>query len=69
MMPAAVAEDMVGVDDIAAMLDKSPYTIREYARNGDIPAHKIGREWKFFRSEIREHLTSKVLDPWVRKKR
>lgn len=47
----------VGIDEAAEYLGVKPGTIRDWIRKGkDIPAHKIGKQWKFKCSE---------LDNWV----
>jgi len=43
-------------EQAAEMLNLSAYTIRAYARQGIIPAHKIGRTWRFSKAD---------LDDWV----
>lgn len=42
----------IDVDELAAVLKISSYTIRKWARDGDIPAHKIGAEWRFQLAEV-----------------
>ena len=34
------------------MLGLSPYTVREKARDGEIPGRKVGREWRFSREAL-----------------
>lgn len=46
-------EQPMTVPEMAAYLRRSEYTVREYAKTGEIPAHKVGREWRFFMSEVR----------------
>ena len=47
----------VDVAELAVILKKSPWTVRKLARNGDIPAFKVGKDWRFYPSEVRAHLT------------
>ena len=48
----------ISLDDAAKYLGVKPGTIRDWIRKGnDIPAHKIGKQWKFKYSE---------LDVWVK---
>ena len=42
------------VDEIAQVLRLQPETIRQMARDGRIPAHKVGRVWRFDRREVQE---------------
>lgn len=47
----------ISIDDAAEYLGVKPGTIRDWIRKGkDIPAHKIGKQWKFKCTE---------LDNWV----
>ena len=50
-------EKRVGIEEIALHLDVNKDTIRNWIKKTDIPAHRIGRQWKFKLSEI---------DEWVR---
>ena len=59
-----MSEKPVGVPEIAAFLDVSEYTVREYAKAGVVPGHKLGRQWRFFPSEVRARLTE-TSDPWA----
>ena len=50
-------EKWVGIEEIALHLDVNKDTIRNWIKKIDIPAHRVGRQWKFKLSEI---------DEWVR---
>lgn len=39
-------------EQAAEYLQTSVYTVKRRARDGTIPAAKIGREWRFLRSEL-----------------
>lgn len=64
MLPGVGKPDMIGSggarmdetfltpEQAAEMLNLSAYTIREYARKGVMPAHKIGRTWRFSRADL-----------------
>lgn len=60
-------EEPLTVSEMAAYLKKSEYTVREHAKSGSIPAHKIGGVWRFFLSEFHAARTAAVVDPWARK--
>lgn len=51
------AENWIGIEEAANHLGVTKDTIRNWIRKTDIPAHKIGKLWKFKRSE---------LDAWVK---
>ncbi len=52
------AEKWVGIEEAAEFLGIKPSTLREWLKKEkDIPAHKIGKLWKFKCSE---------LDAWVK---
>ena len=50
-------EKWIGVEEAANHLGVTKDTIRNWIKKTDIPAHKIGKLWKFKRSE---------LDDWVK---
>ena len=50
-------EDWIGIEAAASYLDVTKDTIRNWIKKTDIPAHKIGKLWKFKRAE---------LDAWVK---
>ena len=47
----------VGLEEVATYLDVNKDTVRNWIKKTDIPAHKIGRQWKFKISEV---------DSWVK---
>jgi len=44
------------VNDVAEYLRLTSATVRTLARRGEIPAKKIGRQWRFQRRELEAHL-------------
>ena len=54
---SAEVERTVDVPQMAAILQRSEWTVRKLARNGDIPAFKVGHDWRFYPSDVRAHLT------------
>lgn len=50
-------EDWIGIEAAANYLDVTKDTVRNWIKKTDIPAHKIGKLWKFKRVE---------LDAWVK---
>jgi excisionase family DNA binding protein len=47
-------KDVLNVEETAEFLGFAPYTIREKARDGEIPGRKIGGEWRFSRRQLLE---------------
>lgn len=46
----------IGIDEAAKYMDVTKDTVRNWIKKDAIPAHKIGKLWKFKRSE---------LDAWI----
>jgi excisionase family DNA binding protein len=51
-------DEFLTVDEVAKILRLAPYTIREYAKAGLLPAYKTRRQWRFKKTEIEEWLNS-----------
>lgn len=52
-------DNWISLDDAAEYLGVKAITIREWIKkNNGIPAHKIGKQWKFKRSELDEWVKS-----------
>lgn len=53
-MPENISEydSWVGIEEIANYLGVNKDTIRNWIKKNKIPACKIGRQWKFKKSEI-----------------
>ena len=51
-------EKWIGVEEAADYLGVTKDTIRKWIKKTDIPAHKIGKLWKFKRSELDEWVKS-----------
>jgi excisionase family DNA binding protein len=60
------------VAEMAAYLKLSPQVVREHAKSGVIPAHRLGSgpraPWRFFLSEYHEKRRSETADPWARRR-
>lgn len=58
-MDKRVEENYIGLEEAAEYLNVKPVTIRKWIRrDSDIPAHQIGRLWKFKKSELDEWVKS-----------
>ena len=53
-------EKWSGIEEVAVYLDVTKDTIRNWIKKTDIPAHKIGRQWKFKLSEIDDKTWEKL---------
>jgi excisionase family DNA binding protein len=66
-------ENLLTVEEVAELLKLSPYTIREYAKDGKMPAVKFGRMWRFSPQAIKDwiekddFLIKSVFKVWEKK--
>ena len=51
-------ENYIGIEDAALFLNIKPVTLRKWVKDKSVPAHKIGKLWKFKRSELEEWVKS-----------
>ena len=49
---AAMDREILDVEGAAGLLGVSPRTIYTLARKGEIPATRVGREWRFARQNL-----------------
>jgi excisionase family DNA binding protein len=49
---ATEVTEVLGVDEVAELLQAEPDAIRELAESGGLPGRKIGEEWRFLRSAV-----------------
>ena len=52
-----IVDNWIGIEDAANYLGVTKDTVRNWIKKTDIPAHKIGKLWKFKMSE---------LDNWIK---
>lgn len=58
-MSERIEEKWINIDEAANYLSVKPATVRDWIRKGkNIPAHKIGKQWKFKYSELDAWLNS-----------
>lgn len=50
-------EKWIGIEEAADYMDVTKDTVRNWIKKKDIPAHKVGKLWKFKKSE---------LDAWIK---
>lgn len=48
----------IGIDQVAKYMGVTKETVRNWIKKTDIPAHKIGKLWKFKLSELDEWIKS-----------
>ncbi len=51
-VPMADVDDVLTAEEAAELLKVSSKTILRLARDGDLPGLKVGRAWRFCRSEL-----------------
>lgn len=49
-------------DEVALLMNKTVRTVRKWAREGTIPALKVGNSWVFSKNEIRKLVEGGVTD-------
>ena len=57
-MQTQMNEPWVNLEEVSEYLGVNKDTVRNWIKKTDIPAHKIGRQWKFKLSEIDEWVKS-----------
>lgn len=51
-------DNWIGIEEVSVYLGVKKDTVRNWIKKTDIPAYKIGKLWKFKRSEIDEWVKS-----------
>ena len=64
-----MSEVAVDAVEMARLLNVAPKTVVAMAKRGDIPGFKPARHWRFFPSEVVEHLKAPKTDPWAQSAR
>ena len=49
--------------ELAQYLQLDRMTIYKLLKSGDIPANRVGHQWRFFKADIDEWIRSKKIDP------
>ena len=58
MMRERFEDKWIGLEEAADYMDVTKDTVRNWIKKTDIPAHKIGKLWKFKKSELDEWIKS-----------
>ena len=56
----AKAKEILTAKEVAEYLNLHPLTVHRYARDGKIPAFKIGTDWRFHKKYIERWIREKV---------
>ena len=57
-MTEKIQDGWIGIEQAAQYLDVNKDTIRNWIKKGNIPAHKVGKLWKFRKTELDEWILS-----------
>ena len=57
-MDEKIEDKWIGIEKVAEYMDVTKDTVRNWIKKTDIPAHKIGKLWRFKKSEIDEWIKS-----------
>ncbi len=63
-MSNLINENYISIEDAALFLNIKPVTLRKWIKDKNVPAHKIGKQWKFKRSELEEWVIKAVRAQW-----
>ena len=53
------ADEVLTCEEASALLKVSNKTLLRLARDGEVPAQKVGRAWRFCRSELLAHVAGR----------
>jgi len=53
-------DSILTIDQVAKYLQVSPQTVYKWAQDGEIPAAKLGKEWRFRKRILDEWLDGKI---------
>ena len=62
---------LLTIQEVASLLRIDKFTVYRYAKEGIIPAIRVGRNWRFLEECLKEWLTQKAgkdIGAWHRKK-
>lgn len=58
MMEQQIDDRWISLEEAASYMDVTKDTVRNLIKKTEIPAHKIGKLWKFKKSELDEWIKS-----------
>ena len=56
------ASGLMTTKELAQYLQLDRMTIYKLLKSGDIPANRVGHQWRFFKADIDEWIRSKTVD-------
>ena len=62
------SKEILTAKEVAEYLNIHPLTVHRYAREGRIPAFKIGTDWRFHKKYIEKWIKQKVTSNFENKK-
>ena len=57
------SSDLMTTKELSEYLQLDRMTIYKLLKSGDIPANRVGHQWRFFRSDIDDWIRSKQVRP------
>ena len=64
-----IGKDWLSVADICEYMDVSPFVVTRVLRSGELPAVKMGREWRVSRIDFEDWLNAQRLASLLDEKR
>ena len=58
-----VSSDLMTTKELSEYLQLDRMTIYKLLKSGDIPANRVGHQWRFFRCDIDDWIRSKQVRP------
>jgi len=58
-----VNNDLMTTKELSKYLQLDRMTIYKLLKSGDIPANRVGHQWRFFKSDIDEWIRSEKSEP------
>lgn len=55
--------EIMTADETCRYLKITPRTLYRYLRNRQIPAFKLGKEWRFVRSDLEQWIRDRIKSP------
>ncbi len=63
-MPSTPESELLTVAETCRFLKITPRTLYRYIQNRRIPAFKLGKEWRFVRSDLEQWIRDRTQQPF-----